>query len=88
MALNNWRTVAARQADAKIKVFTIEINELVYAGFADQCDPAFSITDNDGRAWPKAPSQMNPADIFEYIEHRFGPLFLGFIKDRSDFTVQ
>jgi hypothetical protein len=69
------------------------VNKLLDAGFSQPSSSPFAdaladfVTDADGNFWPKPPGQMSAADIFEYIEHRFGRLFVGFCKSRSVFTT-
>jgi hypothetical protein len=78
--------ITAAAAEAKCRQFVEVINDIRDAGLYGPLVTDF-VLDTDGAVWPIPPSQMNVADIFRFIEHRFGSLFLGFVKDRPDFTV-
>ena len=79
-------------ADAKCREFVEVINKILDAfppsassPFTDQLNDF--VPGIDGTIWRKRPSQMSPADIVEYIEARFGPLFVGFVRSRPQFWV-
>jgi hypothetical protein len=80
-------------AEAKCAEF-IELSTKIWqAGLTWPGESSFAsalgdfLPDAAGGIWPKRPSQMSPADAFEYIERRLGPLFAGFAKAQPAFTV-
>ena len=85
--------IRAAAAEAKCREFCVVVSKILDAGFAqpgrsplvNQLDDF--VPDVDGKIWPKRPSAMSPADIVEYIEARFGPLFVGFVRSRPQFWV-
>jgi hypothetical protein len=80
---------AVRKND-KAAMFEYLVNEIIEAGIpapGDLQNPFFVLFDADGQRWGKLPYQMSAADILEYVDNRFGPLFVGFIKDRAEFTT-
>jgi hypothetical protein len=80
--------IAAATADAKCREFVEVINQIRDAGLYETNRPfPDCVFDADGKLWPIPPTRMTVGDIFEYVEHRFGSLFVGFCKSRDDFTV-
>jgi hypothetical protein len=79
-------------ADTECAEFVAVFNKLVDAGFASGNPFLDALGDflpdaTDKEFWSKRPSRMSVADIFEYVEARFGPWFVGFCKSRPEFTV-
>jgi hypothetical protein len=81
--------IAERKCDEFIELST----KIWQAGLCWPGETAFAnaladfLPGDNGAIWPVRPSQMSPADAFEYIEARFGPLFVGFAKAQPAFTV-
>jgi hypothetical protein len=93
MAQTDRQTVVDAAVDAKCEEFTELATKIWQAGLCWPGESPFANALNDflpgdnGALWPQRPSEMSPAAAFAYIEHRFGLLFAGFAKTKSQFTV-
>jgi hypothetical protein len=83
---NQWlRYEKAIRENDRGFLFEFCVNEIIGAGFPIP-NPFFTLFDCDGEFWPRAPHEMSAGDIYEYVEHRFGPLFVGYLRTRTDLT--
>ena len=71
------------QALEKIAAFEIMLTAIRAAGLNGN-DPleGFLLFDLDGNLWHKQPWEIDPDDIIEFVQHRFGDLFVSvFVGD-------
>jgi hypothetical protein len=80
---------AVREND-KAAMFEYLVNEIIEAGIpppGDLQNPFFVLFDADGQRWGKLPHQMSAADILEFVDNRFGAVFVGFCKTFPELTT-
>jgi hypothetical protein len=79
------RMESDRRVEAKCADFEVLAWEIMYAGLASPPDiltnPFLTLHDNAGQLWKKQAQQMNAADVVEFIDHRYGPLYVQFLRD-------
>jgi hypothetical protein len=71
--------------DAKCAAFLFMVNAVLEAGIGGP--EGILLFDADGNLWKKQPDQMNPDDVAEYVEHKFGPVYAGFVREFWQFTL-
>jgi hypothetical protein len=57
------------------------------AGLGAEGRGTLLLFDTDGKLWPKQPWEMGVADIAEYIEMKFGPTFVRFLRSFEQFIT-
>jgi hypothetical protein len=79
------RAEAERGALEKCATFEQVINAILDAGIGGP--DGILLFDTDGNLWKKQPDQMNPDDVVEYVQMKFGPLFASFVKEFPQFII-